>query len=94
MVVPSITAAVWELAMIDLKEVALPASHLMFEQFQVVVVGSSKGSSVGMLLLSLQLASLCSLQILPQHSPHRTMLLQAVLQTQHSCSKDELLLYT
>ena len=59
----------------------------MFEQFQVVVVGSSKGSSTAMLLLSLQPASLSTLQLLPQHPPHCTVLLHAVLQTQYSCNQ-------
>ena len=58
----------------------------MFEQFQVVVVGCSKGCSTAVLLLSEHPASLCSLQLLPQHPPHCAVLLHAVLQAQYSCN--------
>lgn len=60
----------------------------MFEQFQVVVVGGSKGCSTAVLLLSVHLTSLCSLQLLPQHPPHCAVLLHAVLQAQYSCKDD------
>lgn len=60
--------------------------YLMLEQFQVMLVGSSRGGSEGMLLLSKQLGGLGRLQLLPQHPPHCTLLLQTLLQTQHPCN--------
>lgn len=61
-------------------------AYLMLEQFQVMLESSSRGSSKRMLLLSNQLASFGSLQLLPQHPPYCTLLLHIMLQTQHPCS--------
>lgn len=63
----------------------------MLEQFQVVLEGSSSGSSKRVLLLSNQSAGLGSLQLLSQHSPYCALLLHIVLQTQHPCSAAQVL---
>ena len=55
------------------------ALHLVFEQFKVMLIASSKGSGAAMLLLSQELGSPGLLQLLLQHPPHCTVLPQALL---------------